>query len=153
MASVVLSVYGPMNPQPAKSGAKYDKDTFNSKAILLVDDDRQLVEALQWILGEANVQVDVAYDGEEALAKVKERKYDAVVCDVVMPKKDGPRFHAEATELFPELSEKFMFITGHPEDPKSWSFLTCSQSKYLVKPFPMEDFIGEVKKTISENKK
>lgn len=137
-----------MNPIQSKSGAKHDKETYNSKAILLVDDDRQLVEALQWILGDTNVQVDVAYDGEEALAKVKQRKYDAVVCDVVMPKKDGPKFHAEATELFPELAEKFMFITGHPEDPKSWSFLTCSQSKCLIKPFPMQDFLSEVKKTL-----
>jgi len=108
-----------------------------------------LVEALQWILGETNAQVDVAFDGEEALAKIRGKKYDAVVCDLVMPKKDGSKFHAEASELFPELSEKFVFITGHPEDPRSWSFLSGSQNKCLIKPFPMRDLLSEVKKTIS----
>ncbi len=138
-----------MKSDKPRNAAVHDKDTFNSKAILLVDDDRQLVEALQWILGDADIQVDVAFDGEEAMNKVKGKKYDAVVCDVVMPKKDGAKFHAEATELFPELSEKFIFITGHPEDPKSWNFLTGNQSKCLVKPFPVKDLLGEVKKTLN----
>lgn len=138
-----------MSDSNSKSAARHDKETFNSKAILLVDDDRQLVETLQWILDEQNIEVDVAYNGEEALAKVKEKNYDAVVCDMVMPKMDGSQFHARASELFPKLSEKFVFITGHPEDPRSWEFITCSQHKCLTKPFPVDDLLGEVKKKLT----
>lgn len=132
-----------------KSAARHDTETFNSKAILLVDDDQQLVEALKWILDDEKIQVDIAYDGEDALAKVQRKQYDAVVCDMVMPKMDGAQFHAKATELFPSLSEKFVFITGHPEDPRSWEFITCNQNKCLLKPFPMEDFLATVKKTLA----
>ena len=137
-----------MKPTQAKHAAQHDTTTFASKAILLVDDDRQLVEALKWILDESEVQVDVAYDGEEALGKIKDREYDAVVCDMVMPGMDGSKLHARATELFPELAAKFVFITGHPEDPKSWQFLSGSQSKCLIKPFPIQDLMSQVKKTI-----
>ena len=138
-----------MKQTPTKRAAQHDTQTFNSKAILLVDDDRQLVEALKWILDDNEVQVDVAYDGEEALGKLRQREYGAVVCDVVMPHMDGCRLHARATELFPELAEKFVFITGHPGNPKSWQFLTGSQSKCLVKPFPIQDLIVELKRTLS----
>ena len=139
-----------MKPIQTKQAARHDTETYNCKAILLVDDDRQLVEALKWIFDESKVQVDVAYDGEEALGKLKQREYDAVVCDLVMPQMDGSKLHAKATELFPELAEKFVFITGHPDNPKSWQFLSGSQSKCLVKPFPIQDLIVEVKKTLAD---
>lgn len=137
-----------MKSPKTQVAARRDTDGFNSKAVLLVDDDHQLAEALKWILDDQNVQVDIAFNGEEALAKVKQKEYDVVVCDMVMPKMDGSQFHARATELFPGLAEKFIFITGHPEDPRSWEFLSCSQTKCLLKPFPMEDLIGAVKKTL-----
>jgi CheY-like chemotaxis protein len=137
-----------MNTANPKNAARFDKDTYNSRAILVVDDDRQLAEALKFILGEEQMQVDVAYDGEEALNKLRHGKYDAVVCDVVMPRMDGASLHARATELFPGLAEKFVFITGHPEDPKSWEFISGSQSKCLLKPFPIQDLIGVVKKAL-----
>jgi len=52
------------------------------KAILVVDDDRQLTSALQWILVDENFLVDVAFDGEQAMMKVKAHEYDAVICDL-----------------------------------------------------------------------
>ena len=56
------------------------------KAVLVVDDDQQLASALQWILADENFLVDVAFDGEQAMMKVKAHDYDAVICDLKMPK-------------------------------------------------------------------
>ena len=50
-------------------------DSIEFKAVLLVDDDKQLAVALQWILADQNFMVDVANDGAEALLKVKERRW------------------------------------------------------------------------------
>jgi len=138
-----------MKPSHPKSAARHDIAVFNTKAVLVVDDDRQLVEALKWIFNEEEITVDVAYDGDEALGKLKEGSYDAVVCDVVMPKMDGPNFHAQATELFPDLAEKFIFITGEADDPRAWEFITGKQTKCLLKPFPIDDLMGELKKKMS----
>ena len=49
--------------------AKDAVHTLELKAVLLVDDDKQLASALQWILADENFLVDVAFDGEEALAQ------------------------------------------------------------------------------------
>ena len=74
---------------------------FKLKAILVVDDDQQLASALQWILADAKFLVDVAFDGEEAILKVTAHEYDAVICDLKMPKLRGDEFYLKARELRP----------------------------------------------------
>ncbi|HWX15497.1 MAG TPA: hypothetical protein VNY07_02820, partial [Chthoniobacterales bacterium] len=56
-------------PQPDEF--KPHANTLELKAILVVDDDQQLASALQWILADENFLVDIAFDGEEALLKLK----------------------------------------------------------------------------------
>src|SRR6476620_12188299 len=92
------------------------------KAILVVDDDKQLASALEWILVDENYLVDVAFDGEEALLKVKVHEYDAIVCDLEMPRLRGDEFYFQATELRPELAERFIFITGFAADSENKEF-------------------------------
>src|SRR5262249_47357600 len=112
------------------------------KAILVVDDDRQLASALQWILADANFLVDVAFDGEEAILKVTAHEYDAVICDLKMPKLRGDEFYLKARELRPELSDRFIFITGYATDPVLRTFLAENEVKFLVKPFPIKGLIS-----------
>jgi DNA-binding response OmpR family regulator len=123
-------------------------DAIEFKALLLVDDDKQLASALQWILADANFLVDVANDGEEALTKVKANEYDAVVCDVMMPKLRGDEFYTKASELRPVLADRFIFITGFAADPKINLFLAKTDSKYLMKPFPIQHLINCLKELL-----
>ena len=92
-------------------------NTLELKAILVVDDDQQLASALQWILAEEHFFVDVAFDGEEALRKVEAHEYDAVICDLQMPRLCGDEFYLKAREMRPSLSDRFIFITGFATDP------------------------------------
>jgi DNA-binding response OmpR family regulator len=119
------------------------------KAILLVDDDQQLASALQWILADENFLVDIAYDGEEAMIKIRAHEYDAVVCDLMMPRLRGDEFYLQAREIRPHLADRFIFITGFAADPKIAPFLTANNVKYLVKPFPVEGLIRCVKQLFS----
>lgn len=119
--------------------------TVELRAILLVDDDKQLASALQWILADENFLVDIAFDGEEALLKVKAHEYDAVICDLMMPRLRGDEFYLRARDLRPDLGDRFIFITGFAADPKIAPFLTANNVKYLVKPFPVEGLITCVK--------
>src|ERR1700745_2742473 len=91
-------------------------NTLRLKAILLVDDDQQLASALQWILADENFLVDVAFDGEEAILKVKTHQYDAVICDLKMPRVQGDEFYLKAMKLRPSLTDRFIFITGFVAD-------------------------------------
>lgn len=118
------------------------------KAILLVDDDRQLASALQWILADENFLVDVAHDGEEAMVKVQVLEYDMVVCDLMMPRLRGDEFYLKAKAIRPDLAKRFIFMTGYPADPHIKQFLTSQDLDYLVKPFPVQRLIKRVKDII-----
>lgn len=129
-----------MKSGPEKPSGPAGK-TFELKAILVVDDDQQLATALQWILADANFLVDVAFDGEEAILKVKAHDYDAVICDLKMPKLRGDEFYLQARALRPSLADRFIFITGYATDPLLRSFLVENEVKFLVKPFPIKGLI------------
>ena len=59
--------------------------------ILVCDDDKEIVEAIDIYLTREGYEISKAYDGEEALKKLKEEKIDLLVIDVMMPKLDGIR--------------------------------------------------------------
>lgn len=122
--------------------------TFELKAILVVDDDQQLASALQWILADENYLVDVAYDGEEAALKVKTHEYDAVICDLKMPRLRGDEFYLMIRKMRPALADRFIFITGYATDPQLKLFLSQHEVKYLVKPFPVAGLINCVKELL-----
>jgi DNA-binding response OmpR family regulator len=134
----------PQPANPAKPAAAYD-----FRAILLVDDDRQLAVTLQWILADQNFMVDVAYDGEEALQKVRANEYDAIVCDVMMPRLRGDEFYRESLTLRPNMADRFIFITGFGADPQINLVLCKTGAKYLMKPFPVQTLIDCVKQLLA----
>src|SRR5207245_6260576 len=105
-------------------------NTLRLKAILVVDDDQQLASALQWILADENFLVDIAFDGDEALLKVKAHEYDAVICDLKMPHMRGDDFYLQARELRPHLADSFIFITGYATDPEIRAFLIDKEVKF-----------------------
>src|SRR5262249_16833953 len=101
-----------MESRPQPGVAESSSDVIEFKTILLVADDRQVAEALQWILADECFMVDVAYDGADALPKIKANLYDAIVCDVMMPRLRGDELYQKAIEIHPYLSDRFIFITG-----------------------------------------
>src|SRR2546430_976804 len=123
-------------------------NSLNLKAILVVDDDQQLASALQWILADENFLVDVAFDGRAALLKLKAHEYDAVICDLKMPRLRGDEFYLKAKEMRPSLADRFIFITGFATDARIALFLTKHDVKYLVKPFAIQGLINCVKQLL-----
>lgn len=138
-----------MKPERQPRPQKNPEPTLEFKAILLVDDDKQLAATLQWILADENFLVDVAYDGEEALLKIRANTYDAVICDVMMPNLRGDELFLKAREIRPELADRFIFITGFAAAPHINLFLTRNDVKYLVKPFPVQGLIDCVKQLLA----
>ena len=57
--------------------------------ILVVDDDKEIVKAIEIYLGKENYNIFTAYDGEQALKVIQENEIHLVILDVMMPKKDG----------------------------------------------------------------
>ena len=147
LASSLLK-YTHMDFTPQPDTAVRPSSDFSFKAVLLVDDDKQLAAALQWILADQSFMVDVANDGAEALLKVRANEYDAVICDVMMPELRGDEFFLQATDSKPHLAERFIFITGYAADPKVNVFLCTTGCKYLLKPFPVKHLIECLKQML-----
>lgn len=122
---------------------------YEFKTLLLVDDDRQLAETLQWILASENFLVDVVHDGSEAMAKISTNLYDAIVCDIMMPQMKGDDFFRQATEIRPEFKNRFIFMTGFGNDPEVRCFLAKSGVKCPSKPFPVKKLIECVRELLA----
>lgn len=137
-----------MKPEPESNEDRGRGSLYQLKAILVVDDDQQLASALQWILADENFLVDVAFDGEEALLKVKAHEYDAVICDLKLPHLQGDEFYLKARELRPALTDSFIFITGFATDPEIRHFLIENEVKFLLKPFRIDGLISCVRELL-----
>ncbi len=81
--------------------------------ILIIDDEESIRSTLKDILEYEDFKVDTAADGEEGLRMIKEDHYDAILCDVKMPKRDGIEVLEEGLRANPEL--QFIMISGHAD--------------------------------------
>ena len=60
-----------------------------SKKVLVVDDEKLIVKGIRFSLEQDGMEVDAAYDGEEALEMAREKEYDIILLDLMLPKLDG----------------------------------------------------------------
>lgn len=60
-----------------------------AKKVLVVDDEKLIVKGIRFSLEQDGMEVDCAYDGEEALEKIKSKEYDIILLDVMLPKLTG----------------------------------------------------------------
>ena len=60
-----------------------------SRKVLVVDDEKLIVKGVRFSLEQDGMEVDCAYDGEEALEKIRANTYDIILLDIMLPKLDG----------------------------------------------------------------
>src|SRR5437879_20587 len=78
--------------------------------------------------------VDTAANGLQALAKLQERSYDLLVCDLHMPELDGSGLYRALVQTHPHLLPRLIFLTGDTLTPEAQAFLAASGAPYLTKP-------------------
>ena len=117
--------------------------------VLLVEDVRALAETTSEALTRAGYLVDTAGDGEEALARVRQGNYDAIVCDLKMPRVSGMMLYRAIAADKPALARRVIFVTGDATAPDTARFLAESGCRWLVKPFPMGDLVRTVRDTLA----
>jgi DNA-binding response OmpR family regulator len=111
------------------------------KNILLVDDDTELAEALKALLESHNFVVTVVENGAEALREVQDFNFDVIICDMLMPKMAGDMFYLAVKKTRPALAERFLFVTGHADNPKVDGFLKSIDALVLFKPVPSDELL------------
>lgn len=105
--------------------------------VLVCDDEPEIAGILTWAL--APHQVDAVASGREAIERLAQGAYDAVVCDLMMPEVTGMALHAHLVEHHPELVDRALFITGGAYTEEARAFLDRAGIRCLRKPFRVAD--------------
>jgi len=126
-------------------------------SILVVDDDPKIVELLRVNLVANDYDVDVAYDGEEAIAKVINQggsRPDLIILDLMLPKKDGFEV-ARTIKEKKSLADIPIIILSAKDKPldKIEGLLINDVDYYLTKPIEMEDLMIHIFKALDKKSK
>jgi DNA-binding response OmpR family regulator len=123
------------------------------KKILLVEDDPFLIDIYQKKLNDSGFKVEVAKDGEKALEILKEKNFDLMLLDIVLPKIDGWKILEEIREMKKEKKdlEKMKIVIwsnlGEKEDVKKG--LSLGATSYLIKAnFTPSEVVREIEKLL-----
>ena len=115
---------------------------MGKKKILVVDDEKLIVKGIRFSLEQDDMEVDCAYDGEEALAYAKQCEYDLVLLDVMLPKMDG----FEVCQHIREFSDMpIVMLTAKSEDMDKILGLEYGADDYITKPFNILEVKARIK--------
>ncbi len=110
-----------------------------SYKILIVDDEEPVSNLMVSLFFKYGHSCETAKDGLEALEKIKNNSFDAVVTDIVMPHMDGITLTKEMVKLYPDLP--ILIITGHADEHSSESAIAAGAREFIKKPFSIDEFI------------
>ena len=110
--------------------------------ILVVDDEKLIVKGIKFSLEQDGMEVTAAYDGEEALQNIKEKNFDLVVLDVMLPKMDG-REVCQQTREFSQVP--IIMVTAKGEDMDKIMGLEYGADDYITKPFNILELKARIK--------
>ena len=113
-----------------------------AKKVLVVDDEKLIVKGIRFSLMQDDMEVDCAYDGEEALNLAKSNAYDMILLDVMLPKMDG----FEVCQAIREFSEvPIIMLTAKGDDMDKILGLEYGADDYITKPFNILEVKARIK--------
>lgn len=120
------------------------------KKVLVVDDERLIVKGIKFSLVQDDMEVDCAYDGEEALEMAKKTEYDIVLLDVMLPKMDG----FEVCQRIREFSNMpIIMLTAKGDDMDKILGLEYGTDDYITKPFNILEVKARIKAIMRRSSK
>ena len=116
-----------------------DSQPVRSGRILVVEDEPSVAQLIVDVLQEEGHQVEAVLESQEGLARLARMHYDLVVCDLRMPRLDGPAFHEALIRAGSPVQDRILFVTGDTLAPRTMQFLEKRKLPYLAKPFLVEE--------------
>ena len=113
-----------------------------AKKVLVVDDEKLIVKGIRFSLEQDGMEVDCAYDGEKALECAKNKEYDMILLDLMLPKMNG----LEVCQQIREFSDvPIIMLTAKGEDMDKILGLEYGADDYITKPFSPSELVARVK--------
>jgi CheY-like chemotaxis protein len=119
-----------------------------SGRILVVEDDGDFRDILSDLLEAEGYVVAVAVDGEEGLARARELRPEAILCDVVMPGRDGYRVCEDLGTDPATAGIPVLFLTARGEPLDRYLAYRAGGKAYLPKPVPAEEILSTLKRVL-----
>ena len=113
-----------------------------SRKVLVVDDEKLIVKGIRFSLEQDGMDVDCAYDGEEALKLIRENKYNIILLDVMLPKLDGFQVCQQVREF---SDVPIVMLTAKGEDMDKILGLEYGADDYITKPFNILEVKARIK--------
>lgn len=115
--------------------------------ILLLDDEASLIKWLRYALEQKGYQVFATTDPREAMAEVKNQRYDLIISDIKMPDIDGFDFLKKVRAVHPGVP--FIFVTAYGSMDSAINALRDRASDYILKPFSIDELVVRIKANLS----
>ena len=115
---------------------------FVDRKILVVDDERPIVDILKYNLKKEGYQIVEAYDGQQAYNKAISEKPDLILLDVMLPKMDG---FAVCKKLREKIDTPILMLTAREEEVDKVLGLELGADDYITKPFSVRELMARVK--------
>jgi len=123
------------------------------KNILVIDDEADIVELVSYNLKKEGFSVDYAYDGEAALKKIKNNKYDLIILDLMLPKIHGLEL-CKIVRNSPDISGlPIIMLTAKGEEVDKVLGLEIGADDYITKPFSTRELIARTKAILRRSEK
>ena len=119
-----------------------ERDDEMATKVLVVDDEKFIVKGIKFSLEQDSMEVDAAYDGEEALQMIREKEYDIVILDVMLPKLDGVQVCQQVREF---STVPILMLTAKGEDMDKILGLEYGADDYMTKPFNILELKARMK--------
>lgn len=120
------------------------------KKVLVVDDEKLIIKGIRFSLEQDGMEVDCAYDGEEALDYAKKTEYDMVLLDLMLPKIDG----LDVCQQIREFSNMpIIMLTAKGDDMDKILGLEYGADDYITKPFNILEVKARIKAIMRRNVK
>ena len=113
-----------------------------SRKVLVVDDEKLIVKGVRYSLEQDGMEVDCAYDGEEALEKIRANTYDIILLDIMLPKLDGFQVCQQVREF---SDVPILMLTAKGDDMDKILGLEYGADDYITKPFNILEVKARIK--------
>ena len=130
-----------------------DSQPVRSGKILVVEDEPSVAQLIVDVLREEGHQVEAVLESQEGLTRLSRSHYDLVVCDLRMPRLDGPAFYEALIRAGSPVQNQLLFVTGDTLAPRTMQFLEKSKLPYLAKPFLVEELKLAVNRRLERSRR
>jgi CheY-like chemotaxis protein len=116
--------------------------------VLIVDDDRLAATGLKRLLASEH-RVEIATDGKEALELLAQKRFDLVLCDLMMPAMSGMEVFEEVARRAPDQASRMLFLTGGAFTARAMDFVTERPDRVLDKPVNLKMLRERIRQAVT----